>query len=91
MEKCQNDSHSNLRKSSADVVKWACNPSTQEAETTGFIVQGQPGLLSETLPKKKGKKEGKICNFTYKYSLYLEWAHVTYEHRNTLLTLCGKL
>lgn len=87
MEKCQNDSYSNLRKSSADVVAWACNPGIQEAETTGFKVQGQPGLLSETLPKEKGKKEGKIFHFTYKHSLYLEWAHVTYEHRNTSLTL----
>lgn len=63
MEKCQNDSYSNLRKSSVEVVAWACNPSIQEAETTGFIVQGQPGLLSETLPKMKGKKEGKNVSF----------------------------
>lgn len=87
MEKCQSDSHYTLRKSSADVVTWACNPNIQEAETTGFKVQGQAGLLSATLPKKKGKKEGKTFHFTYKHSLYWEWAHVTYEHRNTLLTL----
>lgn len=91
MEKCQNDSHCELRKSSADAVAWSCNPRIQEAETTGFKVQGQPALLSETLPKKKGKKEGKTFHFTCKHSLYLEWAHVTYTHRNTSLTLCGEL
>jgi hypothetical protein len=44
------------------MVAYACNPSTQEAETGGLWIQDQPGLHSEILSKmkerKKGRKEG---------------------------------
>jgi hypothetical protein len=35
------------------MVVHACNPSTQEAEARGLRAQGQPGLYSKSLTKKK--------------------------------------
>jgi hypothetical protein len=34
------------------MVAHTCGPSTWEAETKGMLVQGQPGLHSETLSQK---------------------------------------
>jgi hypothetical protein len=35
------------------VVEYVCNPSTEEDEVRGSLVQGQPGLHNETHLKKK--------------------------------------
>jgi hypothetical protein len=47
-------------------VLHTCNPSTWEAETGGFRVQGQPWLHSKTLSQKKKINKtrygGAFCN-----------------------------
>jgi hypothetical protein len=39
------------------VVADAYNPSTRDADTGGFRVQGQPGLHSKTVSLKKRKEK----------------------------------
>lgn len=75
MEKCQNDGHHDVRRISAHMVAWACNLSMQDAEARGFKVQGEPGLCSETMQEKKGRKEKYITSLI-NISFYLEWAYV---------------
>jgi hypothetical protein len=42
----------------------AFNPSTWEAETSGFRVRGQPGLYRETLSQKKINLKKSLSNET---------------------------
>lgn len=45
----------------------SCNPGTQEAEVRGSHVQGQPGILSQTLSQKiKTMKTGEHILITYR-------------------------
>jgi hypothetical protein len=44
---------SKIKKTDRGVAIYACNTSTHKAEAEGLQVQGQPGLHSETLKKKK--------------------------------------
>jgi hypothetical protein len=53
-----------LRKAKKELgmVAHIYNPNTEEAETRGSRVQGQPGLQNQILPqevKKQGSKEGR--------------------------------
>jgi hypothetical protein len=45
------------------MVMQTCNPSTQEAETGGSWVQGQPGLYNETLSQQNKTKQKSIQEF----------------------------
>jgi hypothetical protein len=38
----------------------ACDPSTWEAEAGGWCVQGQPGLLEDSVSKENNKKQVSI-------------------------------
>jgi hypothetical protein len=57
------------------IVAHACNPSSQETGTGGLQDQGQPGLHSETMIRKKGGRE-KIAPL---YSGYTKTTSVSYS------------
>jgi hypothetical protein len=61
-----------------------CNPSSEEAQAGGLQVQGQPGLHSETLPKRKKKHFYCLLVTFAKHNIVLFYCLFIYSYVYTL-------